>query len=107
MWHYSVMKQPTLLTTLKGSLLEHFFPAGWDLAKIDRCCSQPPASITARQKWWHKEFQPVPCDTLADFDTIILLSTQDDRPSSVDPVDGVARFWVEAGQATKLEGVRV
>lgn len=65
------MKQPTLLTTLKGSLLEHFFPAGWDLAKIDRCCSQPPASITNRQKWWHKDFQPVPCEMLADFDMMM------------------------------------
>jgi len=63
--------QITLLSTLKGSLLENFFPAGWDLAKIDRCCSQPPAKVTERQKWWHRDFQPVPCDTLADFDTMM------------------------------------
>ena len=24
-----------LLSTLSGSLMENFFPAGWDLAKID------------------------------------------------------------------------
>ncbi len=29
-----------LLTTLKGSLLESFFPAGWDLAKWDACVAE-------------------------------------------------------------------
>jgi len=57
-----------LLITLKGSLLENFFPAGWDLAKIDRCCSLPPEKILERQPWWHKDFEPVPCETLAEFD---------------------------------------
>ena len=37
------------LDTLQGSLLEGFYPAGWDLAKIDACCANPPASVTARQ----------------------------------------------------------
>ena len=31
-----------LLTTLKGSLLESFFPAGWDLAKWDACVADDP-----------------------------------------------------------------
>ena len=31
-----------LIHTLEGSLLERFFPAGWDLAKMDACCSYPP-----------------------------------------------------------------
>ncbi|MBI3922607.1 MAG: glucosamine-6-phosphate isomerase [Armatimonadetes bacterium] len=57
-----------LLSTLKGSLLEKFFPEGWDLAKMDECCSHPPESITERQRWWHKGFEPVPCDTIEDFD---------------------------------------
>ena len=30
-----------LLTTFKGSMMEGFLPAGWDLAKIDACCSHP------------------------------------------------------------------
>ncbi len=58
-----------LMTTLKGSLLENFFPAGWDLAKIDACASQPPDAVLERQPWWHPQFEPVPCATLADFDT--------------------------------------
>lgn len=27
------------LTTINGSLLEGFYPKGWDLAKIDACCA--------------------------------------------------------------------
>ena len=57
-----------LLTTLSGSLMEGFFPAGWDLAKIDACVDPDPTTITVRQKWWHPKFQPFPCKTLADFD---------------------------------------
>ena len=49
-----------LLTTLSGSLMEGFFPAGWDLAKIDACVDPDPATITVRQKSWHKNFQPIP-----------------------------------------------
>lgn len=57
-----------LIDTIKGSLLENFFPAGWDLKKIDRCCSNPPEKILERQKWWNKNFKPVPCDSLEEFD---------------------------------------
>ena len=60
-----------LLDTLPGSLLENFFPAGWDLAKIDACCANPPAAVTARQPHWHPNFTPIACATLADFDTLM------------------------------------
>jgi glucosamine-6-phosphate deaminase len=60
-----------LVNTLKGSLLEGFFPAGWDLERIDACCGNPPESVLERQPWWHAGFQPVPCETLADFDTML------------------------------------
>jgi glucosamine-6-phosphate deaminase len=60
-----------LLSTIQGSLLEHFFPAGWDLAKIDACVDDDPETITQRQSWWHEKFEPVPCETLADFDTFM------------------------------------
>ncbi len=46
-------------------------------------------------------------DTLADFDTIILLSTQDDRPGELELDEDVARFWVEGGQVVRLEGAMV
>lgn len=61
----------TLMSTLQGSLLEGFFPAGWDLQKIDACCSNPPESVTERQSWWNPDFTPIPCATLADFDTML------------------------------------
>jgi len=60
-----------LLTTLAGSMMEGFFPRGWDLAKIDACCSHPAESITERRPWWHQDFHPIPCASLADFDVVL------------------------------------
>lgn len=60
-----------LMSTLPGSLMEGFFPAGWDLAKIDRLAAAPPASLTERKPWWNKEFQPIVCDSFEDFDTFM------------------------------------
>jgi glucosamine-6-phosphate deaminase len=60
-----------LLSTIKGSMLESFFPAGWDLAKIDACCSHRPESATERQKHWHAKFEPIACETLADFEIMM------------------------------------
>lgn len=36
-------------STVKGSLLEGFYPKGWDMAKIDECCSHAPEEITEKQ----------------------------------------------------------
>lgn len=57
-----------LMSTIEGSLLEGYFPEGWDLAKIDALCARPPEAITKREKWWHKRFEPVACDSLEEFD---------------------------------------
>jgi glucosamine-6-phosphate deaminase len=57
-----------LLSTLHGSMLQDFFPAGWDLAKIDACCSYPPEEVMQRQSWWADDFEPVACQNLADFE---------------------------------------
>jgi glucosamine-6-phosphate deaminase len=57
--------------SLKGSLLEGFFPAGWDLAKIDACCSHGAEEVLERQPHWHPGFQPVPCDSLEDFNVFM------------------------------------
>ena len=59
------------LSTVKGSLLEGFYPAGWDFAKIDKCCSNPPESITERQDFWHPDFKPVPCGNVSEFDMMM------------------------------------
>ena len=58
-----------LISTLKGSLLENFFPKGWDLAKFDRICSRKPEEITSRERWWNRNYAPVPCASIEDFDT--------------------------------------
>jgi glucosamine-6-phosphate deaminase len=60
-----------LITTFTGSMMEGFLPRGWDLAKIDRCCSNKPQSIGDRQPWWHTGFQPVSCESVADFDVMM------------------------------------
>ena len=55
-------------STVKGSALEGFYPAGWDFKKIDDCIDAP-EKITERQSFWNKDFTPVKCDALGDFDT--------------------------------------
>jgi glucosamine-6-phosphate deaminase len=60
-----------LISTLPGSMMEGFLPAGWDLRKIDACVDPDPKTITKRQNWWHKAFEPVLCDSFADFDTFM------------------------------------
>lgn len=60
-----------LLTTIDHSLMEGFFPKGWDLRKIDKLAEISGAKLTKPEKWWHKDFEPVACATLADFDTLM------------------------------------
>ena len=55
-------------STVKGSLLEGFYPQGWDMEKIDKCCD-PANKVEDRQSFWNKDFNPVRCDSLAEFDT--------------------------------------
>src|SRR5262245_31308217 len=77
-----------LVSTISGSLLEGFFPKGWDLAKIDRLAALGPEQVAAREKWWHPNFEPVVCASFEDFDTYmgheiareILLARQAGRP---------------------------
>src|SRR5262245_47259631 len=58
-----------LLTTFKGSMMEGFLPAGWDLGKIDALADVSGAALAARRPWWHADFRPVACASVADFDT--------------------------------------
>ncbi len=59
------------IDTLKGSLLEGFYPAGWDFKKIDSCCSNPPESIFERQSHWNKNFNIISCENIHDFDMMM------------------------------------
>lgn len=59
------------MDTLKGSLLEGFFPSGWNFEKIDECCSNQSDSIMVRQNFWHKNFNLVKCENIHDFDMMM------------------------------------
>lgn len=67
----ATLKSLTLATTVKGSMLEGFYPAGWDLAKIDRLMDARPEALDKKEKWWHKDFVPVRCDSHSDFEVMM------------------------------------
>lgn len=58
-----------LMSTFRGSMMEGFLPAGWDLEKIDRVADASGTELTGRQPWWNPKFEPLACATVADFDT--------------------------------------
>src|SRR5262245_39728032 len=60
-----------LITTLSGSMMEGFLPAGWDLKKIDALAAADPAELTRREAWWHPQFEPIACASFEDFDTYL------------------------------------
>jgi glucosamine-6-phosphate deaminase len=51
--------------------MEGFLPTGWDLKKIDACVDPDPARLTQRQPGWHAGFEPVVCQSLTDFETLM------------------------------------
>src|SRR5829696_7041891 len=52
------MPQPlTMLNTIRGSQLEGFYPRGWDLRKIDRCCAMSLAQLMKPAKFWNRNFR--------------------------------------------------
>ena len=55
------------LSTVKGSDCEGFFPKGWDIKKIDECCEKG----VSREDFWNKDFNPIECDNINDFDTLM------------------------------------
>jgi glucosamine-6-phosphate deaminase len=57
-----------MLNTIKGSMLEKFYPAGWDLRRIDRCCGLPREKLLKPASYWNDEFQPVPVENVAEMD---------------------------------------
>jgi len=61
-------KKLTMLTTIRGSLLEHFYPWGWDLERIDRCCAMGLKRVTTRARHWDRDFKPVPVSDVAAMD---------------------------------------
>ena len=55
------------MSTVNGSLLEGFYPVGWDMAKIDACCEKG----VAREDFWNPEFTPIECADIHDFDILM------------------------------------
>ncbi len=55
------------LSTVEGSLLEGFYPQGWDLKRMDECCDKG----TAREAFWNDDFQPIACENIYEFDVMM------------------------------------
>ncbi|MDF2668251.1 MAG: hypothetical protein K0R67_557 [Paenibacillus sp.] len=60
-----------MMQTIEGSMLEGFYPRGWDLNRIDACCANSPDAIQERQSFWHRNFEPVACDQVTEFDMMM------------------------------------
>lgn len=59
-----------LISTLSGSMMETFFPKGWDLQKIESLAADH-ERFGKRESWWNPGFELMLCDSLADFDTFM------------------------------------
>jgi glucosamine-6-phosphate deaminase len=57
-------KTLNMLNTIRGSRLERFYPGGWDLARIDRCCAMTLKQLTARARHWDRDFKAIPVDEI-------------------------------------------
>ena len=55
--------------TVQGSLLEGFYPSGWDLEKIDHCCDLGLDKLTTPADHWNKDFNPIPVSTLEEMES--------------------------------------
>lgn len=65
------------LTTVKGSLLEGFYPQGWDLAKIDRCCALGLRRVITPRSHWNPGFRPIPVKDVVAMDERMGLAIAD------------------------------
>jgi len=65
------MNKLNFANTVKGSLLEGFYPSGWDLQKIDQCCDIGLEKILSPGNHWHNNFLPKPVDSLDEMESIM------------------------------------
>ena len=61
-------KKLTMLNTMEGSLLAGFYPGGWDLKRIDKCCALGLEGVMKAGSWWSREFRPVVVRDVAEMD---------------------------------------
>lgn len=52
-------KTLNFFNTLKGSLLEGFYPRGWNLRRIDACCAMGLGKLTKPARFWNRAFKPI------------------------------------------------
>lgn len=57
-------KTLSMLNTIRGSQLEKFYPRGWDLRRIDKCCAMNLKQLVKPAKFWHRDFKAVPADEI-------------------------------------------
>ncbi len=50
------------LDTVEQSLLHGFYPTGWDMKRIDKCCANSAENVSDRQVFWDSQFQTVCCE---------------------------------------------
>src|SRR6185437_8455463 len=55
----------SMLNTIRGSQLERFYPRGWDLRAIDRCCTFSLRELTTPSSHWHRNFKAIPVKSIA------------------------------------------
>ncbi|MEL6812737.1 MAG: glucosamine-6-phosphate isomerase [Bacteroidota bacterium] len=58
------MSSLNFMNTVKGSLLEGFYPRGWDLERIDACCDLGLDQVIDPKPYWNSQFGPVPVGSL-------------------------------------------
>ncbi len=63
-----IMKALNFLSTVRGSLLEGFYPRGWNLSKIDRCCAMGLRRVIEPGPWWNRQFRAIPVTDVAAMD---------------------------------------
>jgi glucosamine-6-phosphate deaminase len=61
-------KKLDMLNTIKGSMLDGFYPRGWNLKRIDACCALGLKKIVTPAKWWNRGFKPIPVRDVAEMD---------------------------------------
>jgi len=58
-------KPLSMLNTIRGSRLDGFYPRGWDLTRIDKCCAMTAKQLTTPARHWHRIFKAVAVDEIA------------------------------------------
>jgi glucosamine-6-phosphate deaminase len=62
------LKKLDMLSTIRGSMLEAFYPKGWNLRRIDACCAMGFKKLITPPKWWNQRFKPIAVRDVADMD---------------------------------------